>query len=169
MSEALLRIDDRHAECAPSAAWPARCVRCNEAVDRADFPVTVVWCPAWVLLVSLLSGPLMLAFYFLVRRTARLRVGLCARHRTRRSRATRVFAAIGAASVASCVGGLLEARAAALLVPGAAGILATLVYAGVWAPVVKASFISGDVVRVGLDGAFLRSLPSRRTAPATRA
>ena len=120
-----------------------------------------------MLLVGLTGGPLLVLAYFLARRTARLRVGLCERHRRRRSRATMVFVAIGTLSAVGCAGSMFDARAEYLALPSALGILAALVYTGVGAPVLKASSISADRIEVQLDGPFFASLPGPPGPPLT--
>ena len=102
----------------PNAAWrdgkllmarkgavlPDRCLKCNATAEGYQFHRTLSWLNPWWILVVLVLGPLMFAIvYFAVRKQGRVTVGLCPRHRSRRSRIIALSWLTGLAGVGSII------------------------------------------------------------------
>jgi len=69
------------------AELPDRCLKCNAPADGYRFSRTLSWVrPAWLLL-FLISPLLLVLVYLIVRRRAKVTVGLCEHHRRIRTRA----------------------------------------------------------------------------------
>ena len=69
------------------AELPDRCLKCNAPAEGYRFSRSLSWTKsAWMFLI-LVNVVVFLLVYFLVRKTARVTVGLCPRHRKARNRA----------------------------------------------------------------------------------
>jgi hypothetical protein len=69
------------------AELPDRCIKCNAPAGGYRFSRNLTWHPSGWYLLIFVHLLIYILVYFLVRWRARLTVGLCKRHRTRRKRA----------------------------------------------------------------------------------
>lgn len=141
------------------AAWPPRCVHCNQPAAEQITMVTS-WMPTWQFLLCWLSGFGLIA-WMMFRIPVRLVLGVCAAHARERRTAER-WALTGGG-----ISGLVFGLAVVLDLPS----LVPLALLGMFLATVRFVLLSRPVRVVGVvDGfvharageAFLRSLPERR-------
>jgi hypothetical protein len=111
-------FDQVHLLVDPNAAWrdgnllmtrkgavlPDRCLKCNATAEGYQFERTLSWISPWWILVLLVLGPLLFAIVYLaVRKQGKVTVGLCPRHRSRRSRIIALSWVTGLAGVGSII------------------------------------------------------------------
>ncbi|MBV8555365.1 MAG: hypothetical protein JO116_07360 [Planctomycetaceae bacterium] len=86
------------------AALPDRCVRCNQPADGLRLRRNLSWHPAaWFLLLAI-SPLLYIIVALIVRKTAKIEVGLCEEHRARRRRAITMGWLVSLAGIALMLG-----------------------------------------------------------------
>ena len=99
------RIDGKLLVVRNGAELPDRCLKCNEPADGYRFSRSLSWHrPAWFILV-LVSLWLYFLVYFFVRWKAKVTVGLCPRHRRRRTRAIAFGWLIALAGIGAIIAG----------------------------------------------------------------
>jgi len=71
---------------AKGASFPNRCVKCNAPVEGFRLKRNLYWYPPWVILLILLSLLIGAIVAMLVRKNAKIEIGLCEAHRSKRVR-----------------------------------------------------------------------------------
>jgi hypothetical protein len=141
------------------ATLPDRCIKCNATSDGARLKRTLYWHPpGWYVLV--LANLIIYAIVaMIVRKTAKIEVGLCAEHRRARWTAIAIGWGLFIGSIAALVVGI-NANATWLAVLSPFLLLTGLIWGAVGGRVVSARRIDARWVRLGGAGpAFLDELP----------
>ena len=86
---------------AKGAAFPDRCVKCNAPVNGFRLKRNLYWYPPYVLLLIVLSLLIGLIVAMIVRKNARVEIGLCELHRSKRVRSMVIGALVTFAGLAS--------------------------------------------------------------------
>jgi hypothetical protein len=127
------------------AELPDRCVKCNTPAEGRRLRRNLSWHPgAWYLLV-LVSLPIYVIVALIVRKTARIEVGLCADHRARRRRAIAVGWALSLAGFGMIIYGASVNRGDVALI-GVVPLLAGLIFGLIGSQTVVASRIDKNLV-----------------------
>jgi hypothetical protein len=139
---------------------PPRCVKCNAPATERHRQ-TLQWFPRWVIATILVCLPVYLVTFLLTRRTARIDVGLCSEHASRR----RTFARLGGTVLIGGLAVLLAGTYAEHPVTLCAGLVGVLGGAVALQPsvVLRPTRIEEHLAFYrGADPAFLRSLDGPR-------
>ena len=156
LSQEWLRNENGVAVAPLNAPWPDRCVKCNAPAHGYRLKQSLYWHPAWVYIL-ILPGLLIYAVVALVIRKPYVgHVGLCAKHRQRRTilRTTGVFVML--ASLGSCVTGL---DSSAMMGLGVFGIILGLILIQIGQFVVRPKKITDAYAWLKCGQAFVASLP----------
>ncbi|MBK8009870.1 MAG: hypothetical protein IPK13_00850 [Deltaproteobacteria bacterium] len=139
-----------------SARLPNRCIKCGQS-DTVALDRTIYWHPPAYYLLALLSIPIYLIVYLIVRRTAKVSVPLCRRHNTRRRAGLFVLAGSFAALFAGVgLGAATDNPVGPLL-----GILAFfigLIVGLAWSSVMKPAKIDEQYIHAYVAPPFLEGL-----------
>ncbi len=147
------------------AEFPDRCVKCNRPAEGYRLRRNLSWHNP-VLYVALLSPLIYIILALCLRKTARLDIGLCRRHRQKRARTIWIAWLTSLASLGlMIVGGFLaDTRPGpgvfVFLIPiGLAGMLVGMIYGVIAAPPVKATKINDRCAWLsGVGRTFLEGL-----------
>jgi len=93
---------------APRAAFPDRCVKCNAPANGARLKRTLYWYPPYVIVLILLSLLIGLIIAMVVRKMARVEIGLCEVHRSRRVRSIALGWVLGLGGFVLFVAGIIN-------------------------------------------------------------
>lgn len=155
-SQEWLRKENGVAVAPLNAPWPDRCVKCNTPAQGYRLKQTVYWHPAWVYLL-ILPGVLIYAVVAaVIRKPYTGYVGVCPKHRARRTllRTAGVFLML--ASIGSCATGL---DSTAMMGLGVFGIVAGLVFVQIGQFVIRPKKITDGYAWLKCGKAFTASLP----------
>lgn len=156
LSQDWLRSENGVAVAPLNAPWPDRCVKCNAPAGGYRLKQSLYWHPAWVYLL-ILPGVLIYAIVAAVIRKPYVgHVGVCPKHRTRRTvlRTAGVFLVL--ASLGSCAAGL---DSTAMMGTGVLGVIAGLVLVQLGQFVVRPKKITDAYAWLKCGKAFIASLP----------
>lgn len=143
----------------PGASLPDRCVKCNADADGYRYNKKYTYYPQILLLLFLLNVIIMLIVYVFVKKSMRLEMGLCLRHRAARSRAVRLSAGLLLLGIAMIVGGGVS-KSALIIIVGILALLSALIYSNFAVPVLRPKKITKQLGYFrGAGPAFLNSLP----------
>lgn len=159
LSQEWLRNENGLAVAPMNAPWPDRCVKCNAPAHGYRLKHSLYWHPAWVYLL-VLPGVVVYAIVALVIRKPYVgHVGVCAKHRKRRTilRTSGVFVML--ASLGSCAAGLDSGATGAMIGLGAFGIILGLVLVQLGQFVVRPKKITDAYAWLKCGEAFAASLP----------
>jgi hypothetical protein len=156
------------------ATFPARCIKCNGTSEIKTFTTTLYWFDPrlWFLLILNWLG-IVIIIYYLLKRTAKVRMSVC--RACRRRRLTNIFVALlifglSIASIALCIY-FNDSRnlCVGLGIVSGCAFVASLIYSPIYVPYCAAIRIDGDIVTVrGPGQAFRGSLDAGTTPPRPR-
>jgi hypothetical protein len=155
--------DDKWVVMSVDAALPHRCIRCNEPAAMPLKRQTVYWHHPAIYLLLLFWVVIYVIVAAIVRKSAKLEIGLCEEHRIER-RNWLIAGTVGlfGSVPAGLVLGEVVAVGAGIIV-GFLGTLAAIILLLVKGRMLHAKKIDEDIVRLGGAGEeFLASLPSYR-------
>jgi GYF domain 2 len=155
----MLWRSDRILVMSQNESLPDRCVKCNRPVNGQRLARKLYWYPLYIYLLVLLTGLLGAIVALIVRKRARVKIGICNTHLLQR----RIALAIGwmgsLAGIGLLIGGVKYGRASLILI-GLFLFLGALIYGVAKAPVVSANRIDPKYVWLkGVCRQYLDTLP----------
>lgn len=143
------------------AVLPDRCVKCNAPAEGQRLRRNLSWHPSGWYILLLISIPIYVIAALIVRKTAKIEIGLCAGHKSRRRRAIAVGWVLSLAGIGLIVYGLSAEIGWALLI-GVGLLLGGLIYGLVGAQTVVPTRIDQHHVWLKkVHPAFLADLGDR--------
>lgn len=127
------------------AVLPDRCVKCNTPAEGLRLRRNLSWHPSGWYVLLLISIPIYVIAALIVRKTAKIEIGLCANHKSRRRRAIAVGWVLSLAGLGLLVYGI-SAEIGWVLLIGVVLLLGGLIYGLVGAQTVVPSRIDQQYV-----------------------
>ncbi len=145
------------------AGLPDRCVKCNAPANGQRLLRKLYWHSPYIYLVILLNLIIYAIVAIIVRKKARVEIGLCDAHRRQRWLAIGLGWLLGLSGLVLVIVGFAPGGSAGVVVLGLVAFIAGLVLGVVKGPVISAKRISPQFVWIkGVCPAYLETLPEWR-------